>query len=151
MDDNKKWSFKTPYNDATTAAATVKHMKSSGVKSVATIAFNDAYGEGWVREFTPLAEKRESSSCANELFARTDTSVTAQILKIVSGNPDAVLVVASGTPVYFRMHRCSSETIKERSIKRPASWNNDFLRVGGKSVEGNVYRSRSDHRSRPIA
>ena len=33
---------------------------------------------------------------AVERFARTDTSVTAGALKLVSANPDAILVVASG-------------------------------------------------------
>ncbi|UPJ50137.1 ABC transporter substrate-binding protein [Bradyrhizobium sp. 200] len=136
MDDNKKWSFKTPYNDATTAAATVKHMKSSGVKSVATIAFNDAYGEGWVKEFAPLAEKAGIKLVASELFARTDTSVTAQILKIVSGNPDAVLVVASGTPGVLPQASLFERNYKGKVYQTTGVVNNDFLRVGGKSVEG---------------
>mgnify|MGYP000558965371 CR=1 FL=1 len=33
-----------------------------------------------------------------ERYTRTDTSVTGQILKITSANPDAVLVVGSGSP-----------------------------------------------------
>ncbi|MCK1447067.1 ABC transporter substrate-binding protein [Bradyrhizobium sp. 2] len=136
MDDNRKWSFKTPYNDATTAAATVKHMKSSGVKSVATIAFNDAYGEGWVKEFTPIAEKAGIKLVASELFARTDTSVTAQILKIVSGNPDAVLVVASGTPGVLPQASLFERNYKGKVYQTTGVVNNDFLRVGGKSVEG---------------
>ena len=59
MDENRRWVFKTPYNDATTAAATVQDMVRGQVKTVATIAIGDAYGEGWVREFRTLAEGRD--------------------------------------------------------------------------------------------
>lgn len=56
MDDNKLWSFKTPYNDATSAAALVKNMTALGVKSVATMAFNDAYGEANRCAASPIGE-----------------------------------------------------------------------------------------------
>ena len=44
------------------------------------------------------AAKRGIKVLSNERYARTDNSVTAQILKITSMNPDAVLVGGSGTP-----------------------------------------------------
>jgi len=34
---------------------------------------------------------------AEERFARPDTSVTGQVLKLLSANPDAILIGASGT------------------------------------------------------
>ena len=47
MDDVKRWVFKAPQSDALMATALTQHMSDSGVKTVAYIGFNDAYGEGW--------------------------------------------------------------------------------------------------------
>ena len=53
------------------------------------------------------AAKRGIKVLSNERYARTDNSVTAQILKITSMNPDAVLVGGSGTPGALP-HLCAS-------------------------------------------
>lgn len=136
MDEAKKWVFKTPYNDATTAAATVKHMSANSVKRVATISVNDAYGEGWVKEFRPLAEKAGIQVVASELYGAKDTSVTAQVLKVVASNPDAVLVTASGTPGALPQTVLAERNYRGKVYQTTGVVNADFLRVGGKAVEG---------------
>jgi branched-chain amino acid transport system substrate-binding protein len=138
VDDNRKWVFKTPYNDAATAAVTVKSMKSLGIKSLATISYNDAYGEGWVNAIVPIAEKNGITIAARELYSRNDTSVTAQILKIMSANPDAVLIVASGSPGALPQTTFVERGYKGKIYQTTGVVNNDFLRVGGKAVEGSL-------------
>ena len=73
------------------------HGRSTGVKTVGFLGYTDAYGEAWLKDITPLAEKAGIKLVATERFARTDTSVTGQALKLMSANPDAILVVASGS------------------------------------------------------
>jgi branched-chain amino acid transport system substrate-binding protein len=136
MDEAKKWVFKTPYNDATTAAATVDHMVATGVKRVATISVNDAYGEGWVREFRPLAEKAGIEIVASELYGAKDTSVTAQVLKVIAANPDAVLITASGTPGALPQTALAERNYKGKVYQTTGVVNADFVRVGGRAVEG---------------
>lgn len=92
MDAKRAWVFKTPQNDAQMATAIVEHMTSNNVKTVAYIGFADAYGEGWWNEFSKIAEVRKIKVIANERFNRADTSVTGQVLKILSAKPDAVLI-----------------------------------------------------------
>ena len=138
MDENRLWAFKTPYNDATSAAAVVKNMKTLGIKSVGTIAFNDAYGEGWIKEFSPVADKNGIKIVANELYARNDTTVVAQALKIMAANPDAVLIVASGTPGVLPQATLVERGYKGKIYQTTGVVNNDFIRVGGKSVEGTL-------------
>jgi branched-chain amino acid transport system substrate-binding protein len=111
-------------------------MADAKIKTVAFIGFADAYGEGWFREFSKLAELRQIKVVANERFARNDTSVTGQILKIMSTNPDAVLIAGAGTPAAL-----PQKTLKERGYKGTIYQthgvaNNDFLRVCGKDCEG---------------
>ncbi len=136
QDAKKRWVFKTPQNDIMMSLAIAEHMANAGIKTVAFIGFSDAYGEGWSNEFTKAAELKKLRIVANERFARNDTSVTGQVLKIMSAKPDAVLVAGSGTPAAL-----PQKTLKERGYtgtmyQTHGVANADFLRVGGKDVEG---------------
>lgn len=131
-----RWMFKTPQHDQHMATAIAAHMANHGVKTVAFIGFNDAYGEGWYQEFARLADTYKLKVVANERYSRADTSVTGQALKIIAVAPDAILIAGSGTPAAM-----PQVTLKERGYagkfyQTHGVANNDFLRVGGKSVEG---------------
>lgn len=136
MDERRRWVFKVPQNDDLMAGAVVDHMLSKGVKTVAFIGFSDAYGEGWWGAFSKIAEAKGLKIAASERYNRPDTSVTGQILKIVAARPDAVLIGASGTPAVL-----PQKTLVERGYKglvyhTHGVVNADFLRIGGKDVEG---------------
>jgi len=91
------WVFRLPQSNSVMAHVMVQHMVAHGVKTVGFLGYADAYGEGWLKDFTPLAEKAGIKMVDVERFARTDTSVTPQALKLTAANPDAILVVASGS------------------------------------------------------
>ena len=91
------WSFRMPQSNGVMAEAMVEHMKKQGVKSVGFLGYTDAYGEQWLQALNPLLEKAGIKMVGAERFARSDTSVTAQALKLASLNPDAMVVVASGS------------------------------------------------------
>lgn len=138
MDELRKWIFKTPYHDRMIAEVVARHMKATGVKSVAYIGFNDSYGDSWGAELKKATERNDVKLIAWEKYNPTDTSVAAQVLKVISQNPDAVLIGASGTPAVL-----PEATLKERGFKGAVYQtsgviNNDFLRVGGKAVEGTL-------------
>jgi branched-chain amino acid transport system substrate-binding protein len=131
-----KWVFKTPQNDTHMSTAIIEHMINSGVKTVAFIGFNDAYGEGWFQEFSKIAEVRKLKIVANERYSRADTSVTGQVLKIVSAKPDAVLIAGAGTPAALPQVALQERKYAGKYYQTHGVANNDFLRVGGKNVEG---------------
>ncbi len=136
MDAKRSWVFKTPQDDIMMATAIAAHMSNRGVHKVAFIGFADAYGEGWWQEFNKTARIQRLEIVANERFNRTDTSVTGQVLKAMSVHPDAVLIVGAGTPAAL-----PHKTLKERGYtgliyQTHGVANNDFLRVGGKDLEG---------------
>lgn len=136
MDAKKKWVFKTPQNDIMMALAIAGHMQAAGVKTVAYVGFADAYGEGWYGEFNKVAASKGLTIVANERYNRTDTSVTGQVLKIMAAKPDAVLVGGSGTPAALPQKTLKERGYQGRYYQTHGVANNDFLRVGGKDVEG---------------
>jgi branched-chain amino acid transport system substrate-binding protein len=138
QDDKKRWVFKTPQNDALMAAGIAQHMAEHGVKTAAFIGFSDAYGDGWWTEFAKQAEARKIQVVASERYGRTDTSVTGQVLKILSAKPDAVLVGAAGTPSVLPQKTLVERGYKGQVYQTHGAANADFLRVGGKDVEGAI-------------
>jgi len=138
MDAKRKWVFKTPQNDTQMTTAIIEHMTNNNVKTVAYIGFSDAYGEGWWKEFSKLAEVRKVKVVANERFNRTDTSVTGQVLKAMSARPDAILIGAAGTPAALPQKSLKEKGYKGTIYQTHGVANNDFLRVCGKDCEGTV-------------
>jgi branched-chain amino acid transport system substrate-binding protein len=136
VDAKRRWVFKTPQNDSHMSTAITAHMADAGVKTIGFIGFADAYGEGWYREFSKLADIRKLKIVANERFARSDTSVAGQVLKILAANPDAVLIAGSGTPAALPQKMLKERGYKGKIYQTHGVANNDFLRVCGKDCEG---------------
>ena len=130
------WSFRLPQSNAVMSHAVVEHMKKQGIKTVGFLGYTDAYGEGWLKDFTPTAEKAGIKVIAAERFARTDTSVTGQALKLTSANPDAMLIVASGSGAAMPHKAVVERGFKGKIYQTHAAATRDLMRVGGKDVEG---------------
>ena len=136
VDAKRRWVFKTPQNDQQMALVIVAHMLGQGIKTVGFIGFADAYGEGWWNEFSKIAETRGLKILGNERYQRSDTSVTGQVLKLVSAKPDAVLIAGAGTPAALPQKALKERGFTGKIYQTHGVANNDFLRVCGKDCEG---------------
>ena len=136
MTAKKTWIFKTPQTDTMMVLAILEHAARRGMKTMGYIGFNDALGEAFHAEFEKFAEARKIRIVANERFAPRDTSVTAQVLKLVAAQPDMIVIGASGTPAVLPARALNERNYKGSVYFNHGVANNDFLRVGGKDIEG---------------
>jgi branched-chain amino acid transport system substrate-binding protein len=132
------WVFRTPQHNFIMAQALAEHMKANNVKTLGFIGYTDGYGEGWLREMTKAAETAGIKIAVVERFNRTDTSVTGQAVKLVSAKPDAILVVASGTPSVLPQVTILERGYKGQIYQTHGTATKEFMRVGGKAVEGTI-------------
>ena len=131
------WAFRLPQGNAVMAHAMIEHMKKLGVKTVGFLGYTDAYGESWLKDFKAQSTLLGGPEIvAVERFARTDTSVTAQALKLSSANPDAMLIVASGSGAAMPHKAIVERGYKGKIYQTHAAATRDLMRVGGKDVEG---------------
>jgi branched-chain amino acid transport system substrate-binding protein len=130
------WLFRLPQGFNVMAYPIVEHMKKHGVKTLGFIGYTDAYGELWLKEITKQAEAAGIKVIAAERFARTDTSVTPQALKLVAANPDAILVVATGSGAAMPEMGIVERGYKGKIYQTHAAATPDLMRIGGKEVEG---------------
>ena len=136
MNSKRAWVFKTPQTDTMMVLAILEHAAKRGIKSMGYIGFSDALGESFYAEFEKLASVRQIRIVANERFASRDTSVTAQVIKLAAANPDMVVIGASGTPAVLPARALNERGYKGSVYFNHGVANNDFLRVGGKDIEG---------------
>lgn len=136
MDEKKKWVFKTTQNDNLIADAIIAHMKKTGIKSVGFIGYNDPYGESWLKEFTAQTQKAGIQLVAVERYLRTDQSVTGQAVKLLAAKPDAILVAGTGGPAVLPHATLVDRGYKGRIYQTHGAATPDFIRLGGRKVEG---------------
>jgi len=136
------WSFRMPQSTAVMAIPIVEHWKKLGVKTYGFLGYSDGYGEAWLTDIKPLAEKAGIKLVDTERFARSDTSVTGQALKLIAANPDAILVVASGSGAAMP-HKGLVERgyPKGKIYQTHGAATMDLIRVGGADVDGSFVSS----------
>ena len=89
-------------------------MKARAIRRLAFIGFSDTYGDLVYNVLTSMAPGFGIEVVTNERFARADTSVTGQVLRILAAHPDAVLVGASTSPAAL-----PTNTLLERNFGKP--------------------------------
>ena len=134
--EQEAWVFRLPQGFAVMAHPIVEHMKKTGIKTIGFLGYTDAYGELWLKEIEKQAGAAGIKVVAVERFARTDTSATPQALKLTSANPDAILVVASGSGAAMPHMALVERAYKGKIYQTHAAATPDLMRIGGKAVEG---------------
>ncbi len=134
-----KWTFTMPQPIGLMAEPLLEHAKSKGYKTIGFLGYHpDAYGEVWIKAMEALSPKYGVTFGPIEGFARTDTSVTGQAVKLISVKPDAVLVVASGSPAAMAHSTLAERGYKGQIYQTHGAPSPAFLKNGGKAVENGI-------------
>src|SRR6266536_5184055 len=95
---NGQWLISTPQPPPLMVAAVVERMKKDNVRKAAYIGFSDSWGDLVYDALMKNVSGTSIEVVTNERYARADTSVAGQTLKIVAARPDAVITGGSRTP-----------------------------------------------------
>ena len=113
----------------------VADMLEQGAKTVGFIGFSDSWGELLLKALQKATEGK-MQIVATERYGRADPSVQAQVLKVMAAKPDVVFVGASGTPAAMPQITLRERGFKGNIYQSHGVTSKEFLRVGGKHVEG---------------
>ncbi len=116
--------------------AVVERMKRNGVKTVGYIGFSDAWGDLVYDALMKAAGPAGIKVVSNERYARADSSVTGQVLKIVALHPDAVMTGGAGTPGALPFLALAERGFKGGVYGQHGLINPDFIRVAGAAGNG---------------
>jgi len=136
--DKLEWIFVVPQPVPLMMSAVVEHMKKQGTKTIGYIGFSDSWGDLVVKAVRELAEPAGMKVVTDERYARADTSVTGQVIKVLAANPDAVVVGGSGTGGALPHIGLAERGYKKHVYHNHGTVNREFIKVGGKAVEGAI-------------
>jgi branched-chain amino acid transport system substrate-binding protein len=139
--ERAKWSVDMPQPVPIMGKVLYAHMKAHNVKTVGYIGYSDSYGDLWFNDFKNQGVPMGMTLVDEERFARPDTSVTGQVLKLVAANPDAVLVGASGTAAGLPQTELRERGYKGLIYQTHGAASMDFIRIAGKAAEGVIMAS----------
>jgi branched-chain amino acid transport system substrate-binding protein len=106
------------------------------VKTVGYIGYSDSYGDLWFNDLKDQTTALGMAIVDDERFARPDTSVTGQVLKLVAANPDAILIGAAGTGAGLPQVELRNRGYKGLIYQTHGAATMDFIRIAGSSAEG---------------
>ena len=139
--ERAKWSVVMPQPIPIMGKVLYQHMKAHNVKTVGYIGYSDSYGDLWFKDFEKQAEPMGLKLVDEERFARPDTSVAGQVLKLVAANPDAILVGASGTAAALPQTTLRDRGYKGLIYQTHGAASMDFIRIAGPAAEGVIMAS----------
>ena len=132
----RRWAFKLSPTEAISVGRVFDHMNKNKLKTLATIGIATSYGDGFLKTTEALAPAKGIKVVASEKYNQTDQSVTSQVLKVLSTNPDAVYIFSAGTPGALPHIELVQRGYKGHIYQTQGVANADFLRVGGKALDG---------------
>ena len=139
--ERAKWSVAMPQPIPIVGKPIYEHMKAHNVKTVGYIGYSDSYGDLWFNDFKAQGVPMGLTVADEERFARPDTSVTGQVLKLVAANPDAILVGASGTAAGLPQRELRDRGYKGLIYQTHGAASMDFIRIAGPAAEGVIMAS----------
>src|SRR5690606_13042051 len=85
--DQNPWTFSVPQPINIMMGSQVENMKEKGVKTVAYLGFADSWGDLVLSGLKNTIKDTDIKLVAEERYARLDTSVSGQVLKLMAAKP----------------------------------------------------------------
>ncbi len=94
--ESRKWVFKVAGSDSHVVGKLYDHMKSKGIKKIAVMSASDGFGGSGREELLRLAGENGLEVVADERYNPQDTDLSAQLTKIRSAQPQAIVNWSTG-------------------------------------------------------
>ena len=89
--ENRKWVFKVAGSDSHVVGKMFDYMKAHGISKIAIMTDSTGFGGSAREEFLKMAPEAGITIVADERFGPQDTDLSAQMTKIRSTNPQAIV------------------------------------------------------------
>ncbi|HEX7381701.1 MAG TPA: ABC transporter substrate-binding protein [Nevskiaceae bacterium] len=132
------WTVNSPQPIAIVMQKIAARMKHNGVKTVGYIGFADAWGDEVYDALKKFEKEDGYKVVSDERYARSDTSVSGQVLRIMAKHPDAVINGGSGTPGALPYLEFAKDGYKGHIYGTHAYMDENFIKACGSACEGMI-------------
>ncbi len=132
----KPWVFKTAQNDMLAVATIYEHIQKKGIKKIGILTVDNAFGESGKEQLLAQASKYGIEVVQAEGFGAKDTDMTAQLTKIRSAQPEAIVCWGTNPgPAVV------AKNVKQMNLKVPLYQSHGvaspkFIELAGDAAEG---------------
>lgn len=132
----KAWVFKVPATDRIAAERSLRHMKARGITKVGMLNGSDGYGQSGREQTLQAAKDVGVQIVADEVYAPTDTDMTAQLTRIRNAGAQAILNFGVGASPSIIARNVKQLGLTQALYLSPAVASRAFLENTGAAAEG---------------
>ena len=133
----RKWVFKVAGSDAQVVEKMFDHMKAHGISKIALMTDSTGYGASAREEFLRLAPEQGMTIVADERFGPQDTDLSAQMTKIRSTRPQAIVNWSIGPTQILAIKSWRDLAMDSIPLYQSHGFGNlKNLELAGKAAEG---------------
>lgn len=137
--DERQWVFKTAQNDSVVLERIIAYLNEQGIDRVAFMSMNNAFGDSGRVEFEAMAANVGLTVTAMERFNETDKDMSAQLTRVRTTNPGAVIVWAIPPSASIITKNFSQLGLEMPLIQSHGIGNQTFIDLAGDSANGVVF------------
>jgi len=132
----KPWIFKTAQSDVHAVAKVLDYCKAKKLRRLALLSVSNAFGDSGKQILKAEAASARVQLVAEESFGPTDTDMTAQILRIRSKKPDAVVCWGTNPGPALVAKQMKKLNFDAPLIMSHGVANRKFIELAGEGADG---------------
>lgn len=133
-----KYMFKEFPSTEDSLKAQLQYAKDKGLKKIAIIAANNAYGQEPVRELPRLVGQYGLQLVGSATFPPTATDVTSELSSLAGAKPDVTLVWAVNPANAIVAKNAKAISFPGLLFNSPGGGTPQYITVGGTAAEGTL-------------
>lgn len=137
--EDRHWVFKTAQNDSVVMDRIMTYLEEQGIDRVAFMSMNNAFGDSGRVEFEAMAAEAGLTITAMERFNDTDKDMSAQLTRVRTTNPGAVIVWAIPPSASILTKNFKQLGLDMPLIQSHGIGNQTFIDLAGDSANGVVF------------
>lgn len=136
--EERQWVFKTAQSDIIVANKIARYLVKKGLKNVAFLSVNNAFGDSGLQNFEAAAGENGINIVLKEKFEATDTDMTAQLAKVKASKAQATVVWAIPPAASIVTKNFRDLGINMPLVHTHGIGNKKFLELAGDAANGVV-------------
>lgn len=137
--EERHWVFKTAQNDSVVLERIMTYLDEQGIDRVAFMSMNNAFGDSGRVEFENMAAEAGLTITAMERFNDTDKDMSAQLTRVRTTNPGAVIVWAIPPSASILTKNFKQLGMDMPLIQSHGIGNQTFIDLAGDAANGVVF------------
>ncbi|OHD16731.1 MAG: hypothetical protein A2Y34_00615 [Spirochaetes bacterium GWC1_27_15] len=134
--NEREWIFKTAQSDKLTVTRLYKYISKNNIKNIAIITVSNGFGQSGKGFLESLAKDYGLTIVENQTFGAQDTDMKAQLTKIKSTKPDAIICWGTNPGPAYVVRNAKELGMSTPIYQSHGVGNQKYIDLAGDAIEG---------------